>query len=101
MGMKIPILCTILLTAASLHAGDPTTAVAIQQAISAPRDGVSRHGMVNNLNSGSVATVSTDGHGNAVIFAPREVIYVQPSPLGGVSFFSTGPAHPICPVECP
>lgn len=89
------------LAVASLHAGDRTTAVAVQQALSTPRDGVSRHEMVNNLNSGSVATVCTDGTGNAVIFTPKEAIYVQPSPLGGVSFFSTGPARPDCNVECP
>ena len=99
--MKTSLLYLIVLCAASLHAGDPTTAVAIQQALAAPRDGVSRHEMVNNLNSGSVATVCTDGTGNAVIFTPKEAIYVQPSPLGGVNFFSTGPARPDCNVECP
>jgi hypothetical protein len=45
--------------------------------------------------------VNTDGRGNAVIIAPKESIYIQPSPLGGVNMFSTGPSHPICPVECP
>jgi hypothetical protein len=57
--------------------------------------------VVNNFNSGGFATVNTDGRGNAVIIAPREVIYVQPSPWGGVSFFSTAPDRPACPVECP
>lgn len=89
------------LAVGSLHAGDPTTAVAVQQALSAPRDGVSRQQVVNNYNSGGFATVNTDGNGNATIFTAREVIYVQPSPLGGVNMFSTGQARPICPVECP
>ena len=101
-GMKTPVFCTILLTAASLHAGDPTTTVAIQQALATPHDGVSRQQVVNNFSSGNgFATVNTDGRGNAVIIAPREVIYVQPSPLGGVNMFSTGPDRPACPVECP
>jgi hypothetical protein len=90
------------LAVGSLHAGDPTTAVAVQQALSTPRDGVSRQQVVNNFSSGNgFATVNTDGHGNAVIFAPKETIYIQPSPLGGVNMFSTGQARPICPVECP
>jgi hypothetical protein len=89
------------LAVASLHAGDRTTAVAVQQALGTPRDGVYRQQVVNNFNSGGFATVNTDGHGNAVIIAPREVIYVQPSPWGGVSFFSTAPDRPACPVECP
>lgn len=90
------------LAVGSLHAGDRTTAVAVQQALSTPRDGVSRQQVVNNFSSGNgFATVNTDGHGNAVIFAPKETIYIQPSPLGGVNMFSTGQARPICPVECP
>lgn len=101
--MKTPLHLAFLsfLAAASLHAGDPTTTVAIQQALATPRDGVSRQQVVNNFSSGGFATVNTDGRGNAVIFAPKETIYVQPSPLGGVSFFSTGTARPNCPVECP
>lgn len=89
------------LAVGSLHAGDGTTAVAVQQALSTPRDGVSRQQVVNNYNSGGFATVNTDGNGNAVIFAPKETIYIQPSPLGGVNMFSTGSARPDCPVECP
>jgi hypothetical protein len=89
------------LAVASLHAGDRTTAVAFQQALSTPRDGVSRQQVVNNYNSGGFATVNTDGNGNATIFTAREVIYVQPSPWGGVSFFSTAPDRSPCPVECP
>jgi len=92
--MKTPFLL-IFLAAASLHAGDLTTTTAVQQALSTPRDGVSRQQVVNNFSSGNgFATVNTDGHGNAVIFAPKETIYVQPAPMGGVNMFSTGPAHP-------
>ncbi len=91
--MKIHILLTFV-AAASLYAGDLTTTTAVQQALSTPRDGVSRQQVVNNFSSGNgFATVNTDGHGNAVIFAPKETIYVQPSPMGGVNMFSTGPAH--------
>jgi hypothetical protein len=50
-------------------------------------------------NNSQLATVSTDGHGSAVIFAPKETIYVQPNPLGGVSMFSTGSDRPICNEE--
>jgi hypothetical protein len=50
-------------------------------------------------NNSQLATVSTDGHGSAVIFAPKETIYVQPNPLGGVSMFSSGPDRPLCNVE--
>jgi len=89
------------LAVASLHAGDRTTAVAVQQALGMPRDGVYRQQVVNNYNSGGFATVNTDGNGNATIFTPREVIYVQPSPFGGVSIFSTAPDRSPCPVECP
>jgi hypothetical protein len=95
--MKAPLLLTLLtiFAAASLHAADLTTTTAVQQALSTPRDGVSRQQVVNNFSSGNgFATVNTDGHGNAVIFAPKETIYVQPSPLGGVNMFSTGPAQP-------
>jgi len=93
--MKTPALLTILLTVASLHAGDQTTTVAIQQALTAPRDGVARQQVVNNFSSGNgFATVNTDGAGNAVIFAPKETIYIQASPLGGVNMFSTGRAQP-------
>ena len=92
--MKAPLLL-VFLGSVSLHAGDLTTTVAVQQALNTPRDGVSRQQVVNNFSSGNgFATVNTDGHGNAVIFAPREVIYVQPSALGGVNMFSTGPSHP-------
>jgi hypothetical protein len=90
------------LAVASLHAGDRTTAVAVQQALAAPRDGVARQQVVNNFSSGNgFATVNSDGHGNAVIFAPKETIYIQPSPLGGVNMFSTGSDRSPCPVECP
>ena len=89
------------LAVASLHAGDRTTAVAVQQALGTPRDGVYRQQVVNNYNSGGFATVNTDGNGNATIFTAREVIYVQPSPFGGVSIFSTGSDRSPCPVECP
>ena len=95
--MKTPLLLAFLsfLTAASLHAGDLTTTVAVQQALAAPRDGVSRQQVVNNFSSGNgFATVNTDGHGNAVIFAPKETIYVQPAPMGGVNMFTTGRAQP-------
>ncbi len=98
--MKTPFLLTFL-AAASLHAGDLTTTTALQQALSTPRDGVARHQLVNNVNSGAVATVTTDGHGNATVFTPREVIYVQPSAWGGVNMFSTAPSRPICPIESP
>jgi len=50
-------------------------------------------------NNSQLATVSTDGRGSAVIFAPKETIYVQPNPLGGVSMFSTGADRPACNVE--
>jgi hypothetical protein len=89
------------LAVASLQAGDRTTAVAVQQALGTPRDGVYRQQVVNNYNSGGFATVNTDGNGNATIFTAREVIYVQPSPFGGVSIFSTAPDRSPCPVECP
>lgn len=89
------------LAVASLHAGDRTTAVAVQQALGTPRDGVYRQQVINNYNSGGFATVNTDGNGNATIFTAREVIYVQPSPFGGVSIFSTAPDRSPCPVECP
>ena len=92
--MKTPLLLAFL-AAASLHAGDLTTTVAVQQALAAPRDGVSRQQVVNNFSSGNgFATVNTDGHGNAVIFAPKETIYVQPAPMGGVNMFTTGRAQP-------
>ena len=92
--MKTPLFLSFL-AAASLQAGDLTTTVAVEQALTAPRDGVARQQVVNNFSSGNgFATVNTDGRGNAVIIAPREVIYVQPSPLGGVNMFSTGSAQP-------
>ena len=92
--MKTPLLLAFL-AAASLHAGDLTTTVAVQQALAAPRDGVYRQQVVNNFSSGNgFATVNTDGRGNAVIFAPRETIYVQPAPMGGVNMFTTGRAQP-------
>ena len=92
--MKTPLLLAFL-AAASLHAGDLTTTVAVQQALAAPRDGVYRQQVVNNFSSGNgFATVNTDGRGNAVIFAPRETIYVQPAPMGGVNMFTTGLAQP-------
>jgi hypothetical protein len=50
-------------------------------------------------NNAQLATVSTDGHGSAVIFTDREVIHVQPNPLGGVSMFSSGPDRPACNAE--
>lgn len=102
--MKTPLLISYLslLAAASLHAADLTTTTAVQQALSTPRDGVPRHQVVNNFSSGNgFATVNTDGHGNATVFTPREVIYIQPSPWGGVNMFSTAPLRPVCPVECP
>jgi hypothetical protein len=102
--MKAPLLVTCLpfLVAASLHAADLTTTVAINQALATPRDGISRQQVVNNFSSGNgYATVNTDGRGYAVIFAPKETIYVQPSALGGVNMFSTGPSQNVCPVECP
>jgi len=95
--MKVSLLLTLLtiFAATSLHSADLTTTTAVQQAISTPRDGVARQQVVNNFSSGNgFATVNSDGHGNAVIFAPKETIYVQPSPLGGVNMFSTGPAQP-------
>jgi hypothetical protein len=99
--MKTPLFLSFL-AAASLQAGDLTTTVAVQQALATPRDGVARQQVVNNFSSGNgFATVNSDGHGNAVIFAPKETIYVQPAPMGGVSFFSTGTARPNCAVECP
>lgn len=99
--MKTRILLTFF-AAATLNAGDLTTTTALQQALSTPRDGVARQQVVNNFSSrNGFATVNTDGHGNAAVFTPREVIYVQPSPLGGVNIFSTGPARPVCPIECP
>ena len=92
--MKTRILLTFL-AAASLNAGDLTTTTAVQQALSTPRDGVARQQVVNNFSSGNgFATVNTEGHGNATIFTPREVIYVQPSPMGGVNMFSTGRVQP-------
>jgi hypothetical protein len=86
-----------LLAAAPLQAGDLTTTVAINQAIATPADGIPRQQMIKN--NSQLATVSTDGHGSAVIFAPKETIYVHPNPLGGVSMFSTGPDRPACNVE--
>ena len=86
-----------LLAAAPLQAGDLTTTVAINQAIATPADGIPRQQMIRN--NSQLAAVSTDGHGNAVIFAPKETIYVHPNPLGGVSMFSTGPDRPACNVE--
>jgi hypothetical protein len=50
-------------------------------------------------NNSQLVTVSTDGRGSAVIFAPKETIYVHPNPLGGVSMFSTGPDRPVCNEE--
>jgi hypothetical protein len=102
--MKTPIILSILtiLAAATVQARDLTTTVAVQQALATPRDGVARQQVVNNFSSGNgFATVNTDGSGNAVIFAPKETIYVQPSPLGGVNMFSTGGSHRDCNVECP
>lgn len=86
-----------LLAAAPLQAGDLTTTVAINQAIATPADGIPRQQMIRN--NAQLATVSTDGRGSAVIFAPKETIYVQPNPLGGVSMFSTGPDRPACNEE--
>ena len=86
-----------LLTAAPLQAGDLTTTVAINQALATPADGISRQQMIRN--NSQLATVSTDGRGSAVIFTDREVIHVQPNPLGGVSMFSTAPDRPACNVE--
>ena len=92
--MKTPLFHTFL-AAASLQAGDLTTTVAVQQAVAAPRDGVARQQVVNNFSSGNgFATVNTDGRGNAVIFAPKETIYIQPAPMGGVNMFTTGGAQP-------
>jgi hypothetical protein len=99
--MKMHLLLGFL-AVASLHATDLTTTAALQQALASPRDGVYRQQVVNNFSSGNgFATVNTDGRGNAVIIAPREVIYVQPSPFGGVNMFSTGSDRSPCPVECP
>lgn len=95
------LLLLLSLAAVTVQARDLTTTTALQQALAAPRDGVARHEMVNNLSSGSMATVCTDGSGNAVIFAPKETIYVQPSPWGGVNMFSTGGTQRDCAVECP
>jgi hypothetical protein len=86
-----------LLATASLQARDLTTTVAVNQAIATPADGIPRQQMIRN--NSQLATVSTDGHGSAVIFAPKETIYVQPNPLGGVSMFSTGSDRPICNEE--
>jgi hypothetical protein len=86
-----------LLATAPLQAGDLTTTLAINQAIATPADGIPRQQMIRN--NSELATVSTDGHGSAIIFAPKETIYVQPDPLGGVSMFSTGPNRPACTVE--
>jgi hypothetical protein len=86
-----------LLAAASLQARDLTTTVAVNQAITTPADGIPRQQMIRN--NSQLATVSTDGRGSAVIFAPKETIYVQPNPLGGVSMFSTGADRPACNVE--
>ena len=86
-----------LLAAASLQARDLTTTVAVNQAIATPADGIPRQQMIRN--NSQLATISTDGRGSAVIFAPKETIYVQPNPLGGVSMFSTGPDRPACNVE--
>jgi hypothetical protein len=86
-----------LLAAAPLQAGDLTTTIAVNQAIATPADGISRQQMIRN--NAQLATVSTDGHGSAVIFAPKETIYVHPNPLGGVTMFSTGPDRPACNVE--
>ena len=92
--MKTPLFLTFL-AAASLQAGDLTTTVAVQQAVAAPRDGVARQQVVNNFSSGNgFATVNTDGRGNAVIFAPKETIYIQPAPMGGVNMFTTGVVQP-------
>ena len=81
-----------LLAAAPLQAGDLTTTVAVNQAIAAPADGIPRQQMIRN--NSHLATVSTDGHDSAVIFAPKETIYVQPAPMGGVNMFTTGLAQP-------
>jgi len=86
-----------LLAAAPLQAGDLTTTVAVNQAIATPADGIPRQQMIRN--NAQLATVSTDGHGSAVIFTDREVIHVQPSPLGGVSMFSTAPDRRACNEE--
>lgn len=101
--MKTPAILSLLaiLAGSTVQARDLTTTVAVQQALAAPRDGVYRHEMVNNLNSGNMATVCTDGAGNAVIFAPKETIYVQPSAFGGVNMFSTGATPRDCSLECP
>lgn len=86
-----------LLATATLQARDLTTTVAVNQAIATPADGIPRQQMIRN--NAQLATVSTDGHGSAVIFTDREVIHVQPNPLGGVSMFSTGSDRPVCNVE--
>jgi hypothetical protein len=83
-----------LLATASLQARDLTTTVAVNQAIATPADGIPRQQMIRN--NSQLATVSTDGRGSAVIFAPKETIYVHPNPLGGVSMFSTGSDRPVC-----
>ena len=80
------------LAAVPLQAGDLTTTVAVNQAISTPADGIPRQQMIRN--NAQLATVSTDGHGGAVIFTDRAVIHVQPNPLGGVSMFSSAPDRP-------
>jgi hypothetical protein len=85
------------LAAVALQAGDLTTTVAINQAITTPADGIPRQQMIRN--NSQLVTVSTDGRGSAVIFAPKETIYVHPNPLGGVSMFSTGPDRPVCNEE--
>ena len=86
-----------LLAVTPLQAGDLTTSVAIDRAISTPADGIPRQQMIRN--NAQLATVSTDGHGSPVIFTDREVIHVQPNPLGGVSMFSSGPDRPACNAE--
>jgi hypothetical protein len=94
--MKALLLLGFLATA-TLQARDLTATVAVQQALNTPCDGVPRQQVVNNFSSGNGhATVNTDGSGNAVIFAPKETIYVHPNPLGGVSMFSTGSDRPVC-----
>ncbi|MFZ4387448.1 MAG: hypothetical protein ACOYOI_04720 [Chthoniobacterales bacterium] len=85
------------LAAVPLQAGDLTTTVTVNQAIATPADGIPRQQMTRN--NAQLATVSTDGHGGAVIFTDRAVIHVQTNPLGGVSMFSTGPDRPSCNVE--
>ena len=85
------------LAVAPLQAGDLTTTVAVNQAIATPADGIPRQQMIRN--NAQIATVSTDGHGSAVIFTDRKVIHVQPNPFGGVSMFSTAPDRPSCNEE--